>query len=166
MNSHYWIKNLGLQPHPEGGYFKEVFRSDEQIPQSSLPSRYHGSRAYTTSIYFLLSGNDFSAFHRITSDEIWHLYAGCSLTLYQIMPDGELIIQKLGTNLEKGERPQIIIPRNSWFAAKPDFEDSFTLVGCSVSPGFDFSDFELAKRSLLTQQYPQHQELIAEFTRM
>jgi len=82
------------------------------------------------------------------------------------MPDGELIIQKLGTNLEKGERPQIIIPRNSWFAAKPDFEDSFTLVGCSVSPGFDFSDFELAKRSLLTQQYPQHQELIAEFTRM
>jgi len=160
----YWIEKLSLLKHPEGGYYKEVYRSEETILQSSLPFRFKGERCFSTSIYFLLESDDFSAFHRILSEEIWHFYKGCSLTLYVISEFGNLSLLQLGDNPDKGEQLQIIIPRNTWFAAKINANNSFTLLGCTVSPGFNFNDFELADRSNLLNEFPQHEEIIKKFT--
>ena len=119
MNTaNYWIEKLDLTQHPEGGYFKEVYRSDENIPESALPDRYQGERSFATSIYFLLKGVEFSSFHRIQSDETWHFYVGSTLELYVLSEDGALQKYLLGRNLENGERLQLIISRNCWFAAR------------------------------------------------
>ena len=160
-----WISKLNLQPHPEGGFYSEVYRSDEIIESSFLSKRYSGSRSISTSIYFLLNGNQFSAFHKIKSDEIWHFYDGSAIMLYLISDDGKLEIRKLGINIGKNEFPQILIPQNTWFAAEPIEKDGFTLVGCTVAPGFDFNDFELGKRKDLIRIFPQHQDFILQYTR-
>lgn len=158
MNSAaYWIEKLGLQKHPEGGWFAEVYRSEGIIPETAFSAQ----RNFSTSIYFLLEGNDFSAFHRIKSDELWHFYSGCSVKIYAINSEGKLVVHKIGD----GNSFQTVIKVGEWFAAKPDDENSFSLVGCTVSPGFDFADFEMAKRSSLLAQFPQHSQLIKEFSR-
>jgi len=159
-----WISNLKLVAHPEGGYFSEVYRSEETISENCLNKRYSVSHSISTSIYFLLKENDFSAFHRIKSDEIWHFYDGLTIQTYLIFPDGNFEIKKLGLNFEQNELPQVVIPKNVWFAAKPISENGYTLVGCTVAPGFDFADFELAKRDELLQKYPQHKSLITQLT--
>ncbi len=159
-SANYWIEKLKLIKHPEGGYYKEVYRSDESINQNSLPERFRGTRCLATSIYFLLKGDEFSAFHKIKSDEIWHFHAGTTLTLFIINKEGELLNYMLGANFENKEQFQITIPKESWFAAKVNNPKSFTLVGCTVAPGFDFSDFELAKKDDLIQDFPEHKELI------
>ena len=164
MDSKYWIKKLSLQKHPEGGYFKEIYRSNESISNYSLPDRFDGDRCFATSIYFLLEKNNFSAFHRIKSDEIWHFYQGESITIYTIDNSGNLKNHKLGNNPENEEELQVVIPRNTWFAAILNKQDSFALVGCTVSPGFNFNDFELAKRELLINLFPQHKEIIEKLT--
>ena len=161
MNAVDWIEKLSLQKHPEGGWFKEVYRSEGFIPASALTPSHSGQRNFSTSIYFLLEGNDFSAFHRIKSDEIWHFYAGSSVTIYSIDHTGILHKHCIGD----GNNFQAVVRAGEWFAAKPDDEKSFSLVGCTVAPGFDFADFEMAKRDQLLKLFPQHRELIEAFTR-
>jgi len=153
-----------LLPHPEGGFYKEAYRSDEIIAKTALPSRFKGNRCFSTSIYFLLESGSFSAFHRIKSEEIWHFYKGTSLTLYIITEDGTLTLMQLGDNIDDNEFLQIVIPRNTWFAAQVNAENSYTLVGCTVAPGFYFNDFELANCTKLCKEFPQHKELIKKLT--
>lgn len=161
----YWIRQLNMQQHPEGGWFAESYRSDESLDRSALPPRYGGQRTLSTAIYFLLEGHSFSAFHRIASDEGWHFYAGAPLSLWQIAPDGLLSELRLGPDPEQGQVFQAYVPAGNWFAARPADPAGYTLVGCTVAPGFDFADFELAGREALSRQYPQHSDLIARLTR-
>lgn len=165
QNSKYWIEKLGLTKHPEGGYFKETYRSNEILSVKSLPARYPSFRPYSTSIFFLLDSNEFSAFHRIKSDEIWHFHQGSTVTIYLINGSGKLFELNLGNNPDKSEHLQIAIPRNSWFAAEVKEPGSYCLMGCTVAPGFDYEDFELGKRNTLIRKFPQHQNIIRRFTR-
>ena len=155
-----WIKKLDLQPHPEGGYYKEVYRSDEEIVAELLPGNRSGVRSVSTAIYYLLEGGDFSAFHRIKSDEIWHFYDGATLIIYVIDNGGELKEYPLNK-----DNPMQIISKNQWFAAGIKDKNSYALVGCTVAPGFDFEDFEIAERGELITEYPQHSEIIQQLTK-
>ena len=159
----YWIEKLNMHPHPEGGYFCEVYRSGENI-DSGLPERYSGSRSFSSSIYFLLKGEQYSAFHRLRSDEIWHLYYGSPTALHVIFNDGRYEKRVVGLDLDKGEKPQAVIPKNCWFAAEVIDKVHYSLVGCTVSPGFDYLDFELAEREKLIDRFPQHAGIIKRFT--
>ena len=162
---HYYIKKLGLVKHPEGGWFKEVYRSSEVIKKEYLPPRFHGERHHSTSIYFLLTSDTFSAFHRIHSDELWHFYAGSPVTVYMIDEGGKYSEVILGSDPEEGEVFQFAVPAGVWFGAMVNVPDSFTLIGCTVAPGFHFDDFSLGKREELTLNYPQHKDIIEKLTR-
>lgn len=160
-SSQYWIDHLKLDAHPEGGYYKETYRSQSEV---SLPS-FSGARNISTGIYFLLSQGNFSAFHRIKSDEMWHFYAGDPLSIFVIYPTGELNEIRLGLDLENGEVPQAVVPANCWFASRVHGQGDYTLVGCTVAPGFDFEDFEMADQQELVESYPDHIALITTLTR-
>lgn len=159
------VERFQLLPHPEGGYYKEMYRSAGQIPQSVLPERFSGNRCFSTAIYFLLQQGNFSAFHRIQSDECWHFYAGDSLHLHVIHPNGVYELLKLGNDLAAGECFQAIVPAGSWFASETAPGGNYSFVGCTVAPGFDFADFELAKAAVLTNLYPAKRELITRLCR-
>lgn len=165
MDAKEWIAALELIPHPEGGYFKEIYRAEGIISQPNLPMRYSGGRAYSTSIYYLLEGNDFSSLHRLDSDEQWFHIDGTALTIHSILPDGIYTQQHIGKNLANGELPYAVVKHGSWFGGTVDNKESYALVGCIVAPGFDFDDFELAHRSVLISLFPQHSELIEKLTR-
>ncbi|ABA88304.1 cupin superfamily barrel domain protein [Syntrophotalea carbinolica DSM 2380] len=160
-----WIDHLDLIRHPEGGYFRESYRASETIPANALPHRYQGSRHYATTIYYLLQSNDFSALHRLASDEIWHFYSGSPLDIHIIDPGGQYRRACLGNDPQKGQSFQIVITAGCWFGATVTRQDSYTLTGCSVSPGFDFADFELADRQSLIAAYPAHADVIRRLTR-
>jgi len=164
-NSKSWIEKLGLIKHPEGGWYKEVYKSDELIKKEHLPERFSGERHHSTSIYFLLRSGEHSAFHRIKSDEIWHYYKGSAITIHMINNTGEYSCVKLGKNADKGEVFQFTVPHSTWFAAEVSKPDSFALVGCTVSPGFHFDDFEMGGREVLTTLYPQHKEILSRLTK-
>ena len=161
----YWIEKLELTTHVEGGAFREVYRSELNIPKTVLPLFFQGARNASTSIYFLLSSGQFSAFHRIASDELWHFYYGDPLLVYEIGHNGRLQTHCLGSDPEKGESFQTVVRAGSWFASAPAPGSEYALVGCTVAPGFDFADFELAERDNLSAQYPEHAALIQQFTR-
>lgn len=161
----YWVEKYNMQSHPEGGYFAETYRSKESISKDALPARFSGGRSYSTGIYFLLEGHHFSAFHRIQSDEMWHFYAGNPLNVYYIDFEGNLNIIKLGNNPENGEVFQAVVPAGVWFGSKPLLPDGYSLVGCTVAPAFDFADFELADRTALIGEFPQHRAIIELLTR-
>lgn len=161
----YYIEKLNLQKHPEGGAFSEIYRSDEEISGEALPERFGAGRAFSTSIYFLLKGDEISSFHKIKSDELWHFYDGSSVTIYIIDEGGNLSSKKLGSNLEKGEMFQITVPKNCWFGAEVNDKSSFSLMGCTVSPGFDFRDFELAKRKNMLEEFKNIGALINRLTK-
>jgi predicted cupin superfamily sugar epimerase len=161
----YWIQQLDLQEHPEGGFFRETYRSHETIPPEALPERFSGARSFATAIYFLLKGDDFSAFHRIKSDELWHFHAGRPLTLHMIDSSGRYQKTVLGENPQNGEVLQATVPEGCWFAAETLDRSGYTLVGCTVAPGFDFADFEMGRRSELIELYPDHRQLIKTLTR-
>lgn len=161
----YWIKNLDLKPHPEGGFYREPYDCQEKISKKFLPGRYKGDRSYCNAIYYLLEKNDFSSFHRIQSDEIWHHYEGSSLLIHVIHLNGKYEILKLGKNLENGEEPQLVVPLGAWFGAELMDKSSLALVGCTVAPGFHFDDFEIGKRDTLIKQFPQHSDIISKLTR-
>ena len=124
-----FIEQYQLQPHPEGGWYKETYRSKETIAASSLPERFTGEK-------------NFSAFHKIKSDECWHFYAGDALHVYLMYDDDKMEIIKLGSNIANGELFQYVVPANCWFASLPAAESKFCFVGCTVAPGFDFADFQ------------------------
>lgn len=161
-NADFWIENLQLQPHPEGGYFREVYRSKETISADLLLVRYNSERSFATSIYFLLKSDQISAFHRLKSDEIWHFYAGSPITVYMIDKEGCLSKNICGRDVLNNEQLQLVIPHGCWFAAEVNQADSYSLVGCNVAPGFDFSDFELADKETLEKSFPQHKQLIGQ----
>ena len=160
------IARLDLTRHPEGGWYRETYRSSEQIPAKALPERFSGSRALCTAIYFLLERGDFSALHQIKSDELWHYHAGSSLLIHIFTPDGDYRVERLGADLAAGDRFQVMVSAGSWFGAEPAVgEANFALVGCTVAPGFDFRDFVLADREHLCAAYPRHAPLIRRLTR-
>jgi len=154
------IKELKLKKHPEGGYFSEVYRSEEAIKKKHLPNRFSGDRNFSTSIYFLLTQKDFSSFHRLKADEVWHFYSGSPLNIYVIQKNGRLKKITLGKN----HLYQSVIRAGQWFAAEVSKPKSYSLVGCTVSPGFDFRDFELGECSKLSELYPKHKSLINRLT--
>jgi predicted cupin superfamily sugar epimerase len=159
----YWIDHLHLNRHPEGGWFSETYRAAETIPSDALPARFESPRSLSTAIHFLLEQGDFSALHRLKSDEIWHFYEGAPLTLHLITPEGGRCEILLGRDAEQGERFQAVVPAGCWFGAETSAE--FSLVGCTVAPGFHFSDFELGDRAGLTILFPQQSALIVRMTR-
>lgn len=206
----YWIEKLRLEPHPEGGYFRQTYKSElvvesrasenfhpakahpfdaprlpragsvaknaTKVEQSGL-SGFSGARAASTAIYFLLEGEDFSAFHRLRSDEMWHFYAGSALVVRVIDPAGKYSSILLGSDPKRGEVFQAVVKAGCWFASEVARDShvsqkrrdmghpTYALVGCTVAPGFEFEDFELAKRGELKRTYPQHRELVERFTR-
>lgn len=159
------ISKLDLIPHPEGGFYKETYRSEGTISYSELGDPYSGERSYSTSIYFMLTANSFSAFHRINQDEQWHFYMGAPVELHMIDHEGIYSKQLIGNDFKKGEVPQFTVPGGVWFASRALSLEGYSLVGCTVAPGFDFEDFELASRDSLQKKYPQHDQIISEFTR-
>lgn len=160
----YWIEKLKLFPHPEGGYYKETYRSDEIINRDHLPHRFKGHRNISTSIFYLIQNSLTSKLHRIKSDEMWHFYDGCGLIIYSIDTNGKLTENKLGLKVEDGECPQILIKAGDWFGAKVSKQDSYCLAGCTVSPGFHFEDFEMGNREELINLFPEHKSIIIDLT--
>ena len=160
----YWINHLDLNPHPEGGHFKEIYRSAAAVSGEALED-YDGPRNLGTSIYFLLQAEEFSALHRIKQDELWHFYAGSTLTVHVIDAAGRYSPISMGPDPEAGERLQALVPGGSLFGASVDGAHSYALVGCTCVPGFDFADFELPAREELLGRYPQHRALIERLTR-
>jgi len=154
-----------MQPHPEGGFFKETYRSAGEIPASALPDTYGGPRAYSTAILYLLAGGRYSAFHRLKSDEMWHFYAGTGLELYLLQEGQPLRTIRMGQDPAGGTVFQALAPAGSWFAACVLDPDGYALVGCTVAPGFDYADFELARREDLIRRFPGEAELITRLTR-
>jgi predicted cupin superfamily sugar epimerase len=159
----FWIENLKLLPHPEGGFYKETYRSKEEFDHQQLPPRYTGARNFSTAIYFLLRSQDRSVFHRIQSDELWHFYAGTTLLIYVLTPDG-LKIYRLGADPLQGDSLQVLVPAGCWFGAMVEKPDSYALCGCTVAPGFDFADFEMANRDELLKTFPDQEDIIMKLT--
>ncbi len=157
---------LNLARHPEGGWYRETYRSAEVLPANQFPERFGGERCLGTAIYFLLEQGDFSTLHRIKSDEIWHFYAGASLTVHVITGNGEHSTLKLGRDMAAGETFQAVVPAGCWFGAEVSGPGPYSLVGCTVAPGFDFADFELGERDELLRSYPAHEEVIRRLTRI
>lgn len=155
-----------LQAHPEGGYYKETYRSEENIKTGLSTAAFPENRSYGTAIYFLLAGGDFSAFHRIKSDEIWHFYAGGPLFIHIINPQGQLTTVTLGSDIAAGQTFQAIVFAGCWFASEPVNKESFSFVGCTVAPGFEFEDFELTEENELSALFPQYADLIKRLTRI
>lgn len=165
MKADDWIQRLGLEPHPEGGYFRQTYKSEVIVPVASLPAGFGGPRAVSTGIYFLLVGENFSALHRLRSDEMWHFYAGSALAVHVIEPDGKYSVISLGTDLEVGQAPQAVVRAGCWFGSHVEDWKGWALVGCTVAPGFDFAEFELGKREKLEREFPGCREIVRRLTR-
>lgn len=165
MKAQDWIQELALQAHPEGGYYKETYRCKEILPAVNLPDRFTQAHSFCTAIYYLLEAPDFSAFHRIKQDELWHFYQGASLTIHVITTTGEYQKLSLGNDPSQGQALQQLVKAGDWFAATVDEADSFALVGCTVAPGFEFADFQLADVTELTKTFPHHEKIIKSYTR-
>jgi uncharacterized protein len=215
VGAKYWIEKLRLEPHPEGGYFRQTYKSDLTVEprafESSHPAQSHSfdslrsrragsvaksatsggqpeartARVASTAIYFLLEGQNFSAFHRLRSDELWHFYAGSPLVVHVIDPAGEYSSILLGNHPDLGHVFQSVVKAGCWFASElaqnsdvsqkqqdplsphrvGSRHSSWALAGCTVAPGFEFEDFELARREELVREVPQHRELIERLTR-
>ena len=158
------VKKLGLMPHPEGGFYRETYRSGNSIPQGALPKVFSGDRAYSTAIYFLIPKEGKSSFHRIKSDEAWHFYLGGPMTIVELHPNGEIEKIVLGSNISHEERLQYVVPAGVWFGAYTNPGTDYSVVGCTVAPGFDFSDFEMANREMLLKEFPDAREEIERLT--
>ena len=178
IDAEFIIKKLELEKHiSEGGYFKESYRSPDNISNNGFHNKKHGHeiseettntekiRPASTLIYYLLVGNQYSAIHRVKSDEIWHFYLGSPVTIHLINEDHISPRIKLGNNLEKDENIHYVVKKDTWFCAEVNNKMSFALMGCTVSPGFDFEDFELGNKDKLILQYPQHKDLIERFAK-
>ena len=163
--SAYWIEKLQLVRHPEGGYFRQTYRSEVVIARDALPAGFSGARAVSTAIYFLLEGENFSAFHRLRSDEVWHFYVGEPLVVHVIDAEGKYSRILLGDDPEAGQVLQAVVRAGCWFASHVTDWKGFAVVGCTVAPGFDFKDFEMGKRNELVVRYPEYRKVIERLTR-
>ena len=159
------IKQLSLRPHPEGGFFTETYRSEEQMSVEKLPGRYKGSRSFSTAIYFLLTADTFSCMHRLQTDELFHFYGGYAVEMLYLSPDGSGKIIIIGTDIVAGQSPQFVVEKGIWQGCRVRDGGSFALLGCTVAPGFDFADYEEGRRDELSKQYSQYAGMIAELTR-
>lgn len=159
MDSKYWKALLGLEKHPEGGCFREIYRSKESVIKSALPERFESKHCLSTAIYYLLEHDDVSRFHRIKQDEVWHFYEGSPMIIYTLA-EKRMTAFRLGRNPHKGQLPMLVIPAGTIFAAEVENKRSYSLVGCTVSPGFEYEDFELMSRTSLVQSFPAHVDLI------
>ncbi|WP_322010254.1 cupin domain-containing protein [Paraburkholderia sp. J12] len=154
------IRRFGLEPHPEGGYYSETYRADKFVLREGTPAT-EGTRAASTAIYFLLSDGAYSAWHRIRSDELWHFYAGSPIEIHSIDERGVLSTRKLGHALDHpGTVFQAVVPAGHWFAARCCDPSTWALVGCTVAPGFEFSEFEIAEVEKLAAQFPLHRSIV------
>jgi uncharacterized protein len=158
------IKKLDLKPLPEeGGYYKEIYRAEGTIPKESLP-RHKGKRNYSTSIYYLITPEEFSGLHRVASDEIFHFYLGDPVKMIQIYPNGKLEEIILGSELQKNYMPQVVVENGVWQGTRLVDGGRWALMGCVVAPGFEFEDCEIKSRNELIKKYPQHRHLIELYT--
>lgn len=149
----------------EGGYYAETYRSGDVIPAGTLAGRYDGPRSVATAIYYLLEPGTFSELHRVASDEIFHFYLGEPVEMLQLWPDGSIRQITIGADFERGMRPQVVVPRGVWQGSRLVAGGRSALLGCTVSPGFDYADYESGQRALLEKQYPEARELIRSLTR-
>lgn len=150
----FWIDRLGLLPHPEGGYYREVFRSEKLVNRVNQI----GSRSALTSIYYLIENEDHSGFHRIASDELWYFHAGAPLHIHVITGSGEHKTRELSDSDTCSL--SLAVDAGQWFAAEIASGQGFTLVSCAVAPGFEFSEFEMAQKEQMFRLYPQHTALL------
>jgi len=155
-DAQFWIRTLSLVPHPEGGFYRETYRAS---------GRTTGDRVHSTAIYYLLPAGEVSTLHRLRSDEVFHFYAGSIFTVHVIHPEGRYERIELGQDAERGAGFQAVVPAGSWFGATVEEQGAFALVGCTVAPGFEFTDFEQAERAALIRRYPAHRVLIEHLTR-
>lgn len=165
MDANAIIELLNLRPHPEGGFFRETYRCGDMLPPSVFPGRYDSQRACSTSIYYLLSADNFSCMHRVASDEFFHFYLGDSLEMLQLHPDGTGQVIVIGNNIVAGERPQVLIRRGTWQGSRLVSGGKYALIGATVSPGFEFADYEEGERAALASAYPQFASLVSALTR-
>ncbi|MFT3858608.1 MAG: cupin domain-containing protein [Aquabacterium sp.] len=163
-NADHYITQLGMTQHIEGGAFKEHYRAPLMLPQSALSPAHQGDRNASTAIYFLLRHGEFSAFHLLASDEVLHFYDGHPLQVYEIDTAGAMHVRTLGRDLAAGEQFALVVPGGHWFALRCEVPAGFSLIGCTVAPGFDFADFTLDDRGRLLAKFPQHAQLIREMT--
>jgi uncharacterized protein len=156
------IETLGLTPHPERGFYRETHRAPERVRSAS----HAGDRSASTAIYFLIGADEPITFlHRLASDEVFHLYEGGPLEVLRLMPDGSSDVARLGLDLARGERPQLVLSRGTWFGTELAAGATHCLIGCTVAPGFEFADFELADAAKLMRRYPEQRERIARMRR-
>lgn len=148
------IEKLALIPHPEGGFYKETYRSEGKV----------GDRNLMTAIYFLICSNNISRFHRIKSDEMWYYHAGSALDVHTLDKENGHQIHKVGIDFSKGESPQLLVPANTIFGSTLGGESEFSLVSCTVAPGFDFADFELFTADELLVEFAAFEEVIRKMT--
>ncbi|TDQ11490.1 cupin domain-containing protein [Pedobacter metabolipauper] len=155
----YWIERYKMEPHPEGGYYRETYRSAQQIVSPAVKE----DRSACTSIHYLLENDDFSGFHRLWADEIWYFHLGAAVGLHLLSEDGTYQMIELSSGVNG--MLSLAIPAGYWFAAELTGKRGFSLVSCAVAPGFDFRDFEMADKEKLNQQYPQHRDIIMRLCR-
>lgn len=160
------IEQLALTAHPEGGYYKETYRSDDIFPKSALPTRYTGDRCAATAIFYLLEAGDFSALHRVQSDELFHFYLGGPVEILVISPQNEVETAVIGNDIAAGHQPQFLVHKGSIQGLRPLPGAPFSLLGATVAPGFEFADFELISRAEIIDDFPRFAEIISALTRI
>lgn len=176
MNAEEIKARLGLRPHPrEGGWFAETWRAEETMAGEALPERYGAGvgpgaepdlkRAAGTAIYYLLEPGNFSEMHRLRSDEVFHFYLGDPVEMLQLWPDGSGRRVVLGTDLAAGMVPQRVVPQGVWQGSRLVEGGRFALLGCTVSPGFDYADYESGARAELARGWGEWREMIEALTR-
>src|ERR1700677_4891842 len=160
-------KLLGLSPHPrEGGWYVRTYEAEEFVEAGAFSDgRYSGPRRTGTAIYYLLEPDTFSEMHRLTSDEVFHFYAGDAVEMLQLTADGRGERVVIGSDLARGQRPQVVVGRGVWQGSRLVAGGRWALLGCTVSPGFEFEDYEAGERVELCQGWPQFAEEIAALTR-
>ena len=161
-SAEFWIDHLRLEPHREGGYFRETYRS----PFTVYPPGFEGQRHLTTTIYFLLKAGQISQLHQLRAEEIWHFYAGSPLTLHQLRSTKEYVTARIGPHVEQGQQFHTVVPSGVWFGATVDDArpGAFSLVACTCSPGFEFEDFTLANRDEMLERFPAHAGIVRMLT--
>ena len=160
-------KILGLVPHPrEGGCYIRTYESGEMLPAAAFADgRYSGPRHTATAIYYLLEPDTFSEMHCLQSDEVFHFYAGDAVEMVQLRADGSGTIVRIGNRLDESERPQVVVPRGVWQGSRVADGGTWALLGCTVSPGFEFADYQAATREELCTRWPEFQQQICRLTR-